>query len=283
MDKIEKELQKLIKKINDSDKHEQEQKTLKFCSIEIYEVSKDYDSKKVIESIKDYCASHNCKYAIMLHNNDFYTKDTFDSDFRLIGHKGDKKANHYHCLIAFKNRVGLNDIAIAFGVEDRWIKILKHDYDFDNMVVYLTHIKYDPLVKTHYSPTLFDSNIQDYCSYLYDQVVSDMESEQNNICTFVIAYLHTLEKKCTYESLIMAIFQGGYGLNEYNKYYRVIKDLLIEHNQNFDSEVNAEKTTDMIQMLQGQLADVQHNLDVVLDENMKLRGIGDEKKERLFE
>lgn len=263
--------------------YDKEQKTIKYCSIEVYEVSKDYDSKKVIDSIKSYCASHNCRYAIMLHNKDYYSEDTFDSDYRLIGRKGDKKANHYHCLISFKNRVGLNDIALAFGVEDRWIKILKHDYDFDNMIVYVTHVKYDPVVKAHYDPSLFDSNIQDYCSYLYDHIVSDLESEQNNICTYVVEYLGSLKKKCSYENLMLAIFQGGYGLNDYNKYYRVIKDLLIEHNQMFDSKVQEEKTTDMIQMLQGQLADVQKNLDVVLDENMKLRGIGEDKEERIFE
>lgn len=263
--------------------HDQEQLSMKYCSIEIYEVSKDYDSKIVIDNIKNYCASHNGRYAIMLHNKDYYYEDTFDSNYRLIGRKGDKKANHYHCLISFKNRVFVNDIALKLGIEDRWIKILHHDYDFDNMIIYVTHVKYDPMVKAHYSPILFDSNILDYCSYLYDHVVQMIESENNNIVGYVIEFLGHFKKKCSYESVFGAILQGNYGVYEYNKYYRVIKDLLIEHNQLFDSKVQEEKTTDMIQMLQGQLAEVQHNLDVVLNENLKLRGIGEDSKEGIFE
>lgn len=262
--------------------YDKEQKTMEYCSIEVYEVSESYDSEKVINNIKNYCASHNGRYAIMLHNKDYYSENTFDSNYRLIGRKGDKKANHYHCVISFKNRVYLNDIALKFGIEDRWIKILKHDYDFDNMIVYCTHVKYDPLVKEHYSPTLFDSNILDYCSYLYDHVVQMIESEDNNIIGYVIEFFGHIKKKCSYESVFGAILQGNYSVSDYNKYYRVIKDLLIEHNQLFDAKIQEEKTTDMIQMLQGQLADVQHNLDVVLNENKKLRGIG-EDKEGIFE
>lgn len=258
-------------------KEYQKQLTLQYCSIEIYESSNDYNSFDVISKIKEYCKKHGSQYVIMLHDNDFYTENTFASDRSLVGCKGEKKKNHYHCLLAFKYRVFLNDIALAFGIEDRWIKVLKHDYDFDNMIVYCTHIKYDN--KAHYSPLSFDTNIADYCMFVYDHAISDIQKAQQNIVTEVTLFVYGYKKKVTYRKVLEFIYQEGFQINEYNKYYRIIKDIIDEHNRLFDTDVQHEKDTDMIKFLQGTIADLQCNTNKLIKEINQLKGYEIEDKE----
>ena len=167
-----------------------QQKTMQYCSIELYVETESYNFNEVFERIKQYCADNGSQYVAMLHDSDYYSENTFNDLHQLIGTKGQKKADHCHVLISFKYRVLLSDIAVKFGIEERWIKILKKSIDFDNMIVYLTHIKYDESVKHHYSPSLFDSNITDYCKFIYDNAVAAMESNQANICTSVSNWLY---------------------------------------------------------------------------------------------
>lgn len=223
----------------------QEQKTLKYCSIELYPDSKSYNFDKVYSNLKEYCNLHHTSYVSMFHDSDYYSENTFNSYKELIGVKGEKKKSHYHVLLSFANRVGLNDIALAFGIEDRWIKILKHDYDFDNMIVYLTHIKYDESVKHHYSPSLFDSNILDYCKFIYDHALKQLESESNNPVQYTMYVLKGLSHK-TRVTDIVSVLLDTFDLNVINKYYRIIRDLVFEHNQNVDVEEKEEILTEKI-------------------------------------
>lgn len=262
--------------------YKNEQKTIKYCSIELYTESASYSFEKVFGRIKNYCNLNQASYVSMLHDSDYYSEDTFDSNYHIIGRIGQKKANHVHCLVAFSKRVDLNGFANTIGIEERWIKILKHDYDFDNMIVYLTHIKYDPNVKHHYPPTLFDSNIFDYCNFIYDHAVAELEAKQSNIVYFSSDVLNlNKDKKVTYEMMLNCVTSQEYDVNEYNKYYRVIKDLIEEHNRSIQLNMDANKYQDMIQILQGQIGELQHNLDVQIETNMELRGISiDNKKGR---
>lgn len=213
----------------------QNQKTLKYCSVELYPDSDSYNFDKVYSNLKDYCSLHKVSYVSMYHDSDFYSENTFNSQKELIGVKGQKKKNHYHVLLSFVNRVGLNDLSLALGIEDRWIKILKHDYDFDNMIVYLTHIKYDESVKHHYSPTLFDSNISDYCTFIYDRAISELESNSNNPVSYTMKLLQGLNHKTNVQQII-EVLMYEFDINAINKYYRIIKDLIFEHNQGKDVE-----------------------------------------------
>lgn len=62
-------------------------------------------------------------------------------------------SNHAHFVIKFKKGKGkpLNEIALAIGVEENFIEKPKRGrYSYDNMLSYLTHIKYPK--KYQYSP-----------------------------------------------------------------------------------------------------------------------------------
>jgi len=263
--------------------YKNEQKTIKYCSIELYTETESYNFKKVFEKIKDYCNQNQASYVSMLHDSDYYTEDTFDHNLRLVGRKGQKKANHVHCLISFGKRVDLNGFANNIGIEERWIKILKHDYDFDNMIVYLTHVKYDESVKHHYSPTLFDSNILDYCNFIYDHAVAELESKEANIISFCRDVINeNKDRRISLAQMLDCILTSDYEINEYNKYYRIIKDLVMEHNQQFQIETDVEKYKDQLQMLHGYIAELDHNIEVLNEINMELRGIAykDSKQNR---
>lgn len=265
--------------------YEHKQKTMQRCSIEIYEKSADYDTSKVFENIKNYCDEHGAKYVSMFHDKDFFTENTFNSRKELIGVAGEKKSNHFHVLVSFKNQTGINDFALAIGIEDRWIKILKHESDFDNMIVYLTHVKYDETKKAHYSPSLFDSNILDYCMFIYDHAVKDIESSKNNIITFVQnEIINKTKKKIKLNKVLAEVLNAGYELNEYNKYYRVIKDLIAEKNLEFSMVDDNKAIKAHLRMVQDELTKEHNNSEAWAMENMRLRGISvDEKKGKIFD
>lgn len=208
--------------------------TAKAVTIEIYEVSESYDSVLVLKKIKEYCNEKGTQYAIMKHDQDIFSKDTFSKDHRLLGRKGQKKDTHYHINLYFKNRVHISDLSIAFGIEDRWIQKLKKDQDFDNMLIYCTHIRYDESEKHHYEPSLYDSNIQDYINALYDVEIEKQESAQDNIVCFLSKYLVSFDKKMSYQSMIDVLLKNDYEINQILKYYRILSDLVREHNNNMD-------------------------------------------------
>lgn len=166
---MQKTLNAQLQSIVERTKKEYEKKesvTIQQCSIELYEVSDTYDCQSVLQKLKTYCEDVKAQYVIAFHNNDFYTENTFDDHKRLVGVKGDKKANHYHCVVHFPYRIKLSDLAIRLGIEDRWIMIIKKESGFDEMIWYITHEKYPEEIKTHYEYQSFDTNIMDYVEWI---------------------------------------------------------------------------------------------------------------------
>lgn len=117
--------------------------TIQYCSIELYEVSDSYDSKLVLQKIKTGALPNKTSYVIAKHDKDVFTENTFNSYKELIGVKGEPKKPHYHILLRLPYRMYRCDIANALGIEERWILKLKKESDFDNMIWYLTHEKYE--------------------------------------------------------------------------------------------------------------------------------------------
>lgn len=258
--------------------------TIQYCALEIYETSDDYNGRSgedILMNIRDQATKHKFNYAIMKHDRDIFNENTFDKNRKLIGIKGNSKKVHWHVVIALPYRMPLSDVALWFGLPDRFITKLKTEKDFDNMLVYLTHIKYPEDQKAHYEPDQVITNIPEYFRYMYDLALKQIEDNQQNIITFVIIYLSGIKHKVDFNKLIPDL-QIEYQINDILKYFRIIEKLVQEHNHKFDIDVQHEKSTDMIKVMQGQIADLQHNLDVVLNENMELRGIGcdSDKEER---
>lgn len=260
--------------------------TLQYCAIEVYETSEYYNGKsgeEIIEKIVSSADDKGYSYCIMKHDNDFYTENTFDSNHRLIGKKGMKKENHWHVVLGLKYRLPLSDVALWFGIPDRFIKKLKSEKDFDNMLVYLTHIKYHQDIKTHYDPSLCVSNIEEYFMFLYDNALKQIEENEINVATYVISYLQDVKHKVDYRKIIPDLLLE-YQINDILKYFRIIEKLVQEHNQQFDIDIQHEKATDMIKMLENRVVELQQNFEAVINENMELRGIGPlDDKERIFE
>ena len=257
--------------------------TFQYCMLEIYEKSDDYKGKTgkdIIELIKQ-SSDKFYNYSIMFHDQDFYSENTFDKYKNLIGVKGQKKSNHYHVVLGFRYRVRLSDIALKFGIPDRFIQKLKKEIDYDNMLVYLTHIKYDDNVKHHYPIDDIDSNIYDYNLYLYDKALSEIEISSHNIVNETYSILQTHKSK-RYKTMdiYQALILKGYGVNEFNKYYRVIKDMVIEHNLDLGQRDDAKATRMRLHQVQRQLDESRKNVEVLVEDNMRLRGIDIDTKER---
>lgn len=117
--------------------------TIQYCSIELYEVSDSYDCKQILSRIKESALPNKTSYVIAKHDKDVFTENTFNSYKELIGVKGEPKKPHYHVLIRLPYRMYRCDLALALGIEERWILKLKKESDFDNMIWYLTHEKYE--------------------------------------------------------------------------------------------------------------------------------------------
>ena len=117
--------------------------TIQYCSIELYAVSDSYDCESIIQKIKSDCLPNKTAYVIAFHDKDVYTEDTFNSYKEIVGVKGQPKKPHYHVLLRLPYRMYKCDIALALGIEERWILKLKKESDFDNMIFYVTHEKYE--------------------------------------------------------------------------------------------------------------------------------------------
>lgn len=250
--------------------------TLQYCCLEIYEVSDDYNGlsgKQIIDLIKEKSIGK-YSYTIIFHDSDFYTENTFDKYKNLIGIKGQKKSNHYHVVIGFRYAHYLSDIALMFGIKDRFIQKLKKEIDYDNMLVYLTHIKYDDSVKHHYLITDIDSNIYDYNLYLYNKAISEIEINTSNIVNEVYTILTTHKSyRYTTSKMYQDIILKGYGINEFNKFYRIIRDMIIDHNQDLGMRDDNKATRKRLHQVQEELKKANNNIEVLATENLKLRGV----------
>lgn len=223
------QLQNIVERTK-KDYEKKESVTIQQCSIELYEVSDSYDCKSVLQKLKTYCEDVKAQYVIAFHNNDFYAENTFDDHKRLVGVKGTKKSNHYHCVIHFPYRIKLSDLAIRLGIDDRWIMIIKKESGFDEMIWYVTHEAYPIDIKAHYEYQLFDTNIMDYVEWLVQSRREKIEQGNKNIVHDFIKILDGYDKKISYQQFYQ-IFQGlEYGINDIKQYYQILKDIMISHN-----------------------------------------------------
>lgn len=256
--------------------------TLQYCCLEIYEESADYgrSGQAIIDQIIE--NEKKCSYVIMKHDNDFFSENTFNSNHELIGTMGQKKKNHWHVILGFKYRVPLSDVANWLHLPDRFIQKLKGEKDFDNMIVYLTHIKYPEDKKTHYPIENIISNISEYCQFLYDSTLKILEENEMNVCSYVISYLSGINKKIDYSKLIIDL-QLEYQINDILKYFRIIEKLVQEHNHKFDIVDENEAIKTRLHQVQHECNELQHNFEASCEENMRLRGIEIDNNERIFE
>lgn len=261
-----------------------DQKTCGQCSIELYPDSTSYNFKVVLCNILYYCFKNKAVYHYMHHDQDYYNDTTFDSFKKVIGVKGQAKKHHVHIAIKFKSRVAINDICLEFGIEDRWLKILKHDYDFDNMIVYQTHILYNESEKHHYSINDGKTNISDYAHYLYDKAVEKAERKQDNICVYVLNYLEKLNGKTNTANIMQYVLMNDdYTLYQFNQYYRIIKDMIFDHNKNFDIKVTDKACYSRLREKEQEIAQLARNIETITNENMYLRGIDNiEERKDIF-
>lgn len=76
------------------------------------------------------------------------------------------------------------------------------------------------------------------------------------------------------------VYENGL-MEGFRRYSSALRDARIEHNRDFQYKADGENLRDMIQVLQNQIGELQHNLDVQIEHNMDLQGISwreDEKK-----
>lgn len=141
-------LEETIKRLEDKKNDLPKSPTIQYCSIELYKVSDSYDSESVLQSIKKDALPDKSAYVIAYHDRDVFTENTFNSYKQLIGVKGEPKKPHYHILVRLPYRMYRCDLAQKLGIEERWILKLKKESDFDNMIWYLTHEKYEDIQST---------------------------------------------------------------------------------------------------------------------------------------
>lgn len=210
------------------------QKSIRGATIEVYEETIDYKYDDVIKKIKEIVNKNNGSYAIMRHDDDYYTENTFDKNHRMIGKKGDKKKTHYHINIWISKRIGLNDLCLAIGIEDRWIKILKKEYDFDNMIIYCTHLLHPE--KTYYEPSKYDTNIAEYIDYVCEHAERNIVDENNHILKYWKEFELTHPEYITYKNFVYSylneceMYNTGLDIKELRLYFNVIKEMVKEHN-----------------------------------------------------
>lgn len=225
------ELKKDVQQIVEKTKKERTKglnETIKQCSIELYEVSNSYDCKSVIQNIKNVAESLKASYVIAFHDKDIFTENTFDSNHQLVGRKGEPKKSHYHIQMQFSSRQNIGDLALKIGVEDRWILRLKHDYDFDNMIVYDTHENY--IDKHHYDYHDFDTNISEYVEFLVEKNRDKLEQAEMNIVYDFINVLSQYDKPMSYPLFYETLYSLGYSISDIKPFYQMLKDILLDHN-----------------------------------------------------
>lgn len=215
-----------------------ESKTLGL-TLELYEQDENYDCDKILKAIIRECEERDCLYAYCLHDSDFFTENTFDVNKRLIGKKGQKKQNHYHVVIQFNYPSIIGDFINKLGLDDeakfsRFIKKLKNPREIDNMLLYLSHIKYPNKhpyydLETKEVTKYIVSNRLDYCNYIH------MTYKPKSAIKYAIRMCEEHEGRYLLKSdVFMACDEAEIGYDDYLKAYRVVKDIIDEHNRTLE-------------------------------------------------
>lgn len=135
---------------------------VQYFNMLLYVEDTNYNVQTVLEKLST--DDHVSSYSYILHDSDFYLEDTFDKSGHLLGKKGSKKKDHYHCTVAMNHRTPIADISTWLCVPQRFIEKTK---SFEGSLLYLTHRNAPE--KHPYAITEVVSNITEYNEYLYYQ------------------------------------------------------------------------------------------------------------------
>lgn len=223
------DLKKHVKRIEKNSKVsiEEKQVSCQACTLLLYTDTTDYQFPIVFNKIKQFVKDNECHYAYILHDKDIYDNNEYDSNYRLIGAKGELKKLHYHIVIDFHKQYELSKLGNEFGINTRFIKVLKPK-DIDNMLLYLTHIKYNGL-KTLYSIDDVKGNIYDYVKYLNDSY------KPNDVISNILYLIDNTKEYIYLDDIVKFILKNNLDYSVFRKDFNIIRNLLQEHNQIFNN------------------------------------------------
>lgn len=200
---------------------------IKAFTMVIYKDTTDYNCDDVINKVIEYVSKKNGSYAYCVHDKDIVSEDEYNELGFIIHKLGEIKKSHIHIVAHLPYYVNINDIAVYIGIEDRWIQAVKPK-KVPNALLYLTHIKYKD--KYQYPLSCINSNIKDYIQYLYYNYINN---SNKNILRYAITYIYNnplpVNLKKIYEYLIE---DCEFSIDDYKKYYLIIKDLVKENRDN---------------------------------------------------
>lgn len=166
-------------------------------------------------------------YAYIFHDKDVYDCDTFDSNFRLLGHKGDLKKPHYHIYVNFNSSMPIDRFEETFDLKSSDYNIFAPKH-WDNKLLYLTHILHND--KYQYPFDSIQSNVIQYVQSVYDIRLSDRYVD---IVPYVVDYVNTysLDTFISLSELIPNLLNKGYEQKEIRSSIYLINSLVNEHNR----------------------------------------------------
>ena len=202
-----------------------------FTSV-LYPDSKDYNCDDVLNKLIQFIGKYDGTYAYILHDKDYMNENIYDDLGRLSYKIGETKKPHYHFVGILPYYKYINDICCYVGIEDRWLEKVKPK-KLPNALLYLTHIKYPE--KYQYSPSDITTDIKSYINQLYIDYKNN--NIRDNIIKSLNIYLNDMKIKVSKQKMYDYLINGlGYDIKEYKSYYLILKDLLNEHNYDYEIE-----------------------------------------------
>ena len=210
-------------------------------ALEFYTVDESYKADVVLDKLIKRCEELDCLYAYILHDKDIYTDNTFDKSKKLLGRKGELKKAHYHFVVQFNYPSVIGDFILTTDIPIRFVKKLRNSGEVDNMLLYLSHIKYPNKYQYHKNGDIkgyIVTNRFDYIEWLH------MSYKPKSAIKYAITYSQEHQGRYirTGDYFLQAD-QDEISYDEFLKTYRVVKDILNEHNKEveivspwFDSE-----------------------------------------------
>lgn len=198
--------------------------------LELYPDDINYNYQEVMSHLVSYADTHDLFYAYIMHNKDVFDKSTYTSDYRLLGKKGDLKKPHTHFILcAGSSPLIVSDVFLGVSFPSRFIKLIKPK-DIENVVLYLTHIKYKN--KAQYSVFDIVTNRKEYVITLYD------EYHPMSSVNFVINFLSNCPHPITFSELWnVALNLNNIPYDDYYRNYNLIKDIVREHNDSVKLQI----------------------------------------------
>ena len=227
MKKLKKQIKSTVDRIK-KDEVEKSNKTV-CIALELYPDDTNYNYQEVLNKLVSECEKKGHTYAFIIHDKDVYTENTFDRNYRLLGHKGDTKKLHCHFLVLFKdgNPVDAGDFLLNIPIPSRFVKSVPKS-KIENMVLYLSHIKYRE--KHYYDYSLINTNNREYVDGLHQNY------KPSSAVNFVIAYIENKGYIRFSDVWTNALNLSGIQYADYMKSYSAIKDIINQHNNEYKED-----------------------------------------------